>query len=120
MLAPKPTGAHRKVNPTPEEEAAAGAYRLESGQLYMPMLAFRSALARAATGRKLGRVALSGLVIGNVFAEDATVRTVDDHGDPITAYEVDIRRAACSPLRRGAPPCSAPAESLALAHRRTV
>lgn len=93
MLAEKPTGAHRQHIPSPEEEAEASVYRLpEGGQLFMPMLAFRSATLGAAKGRRLGKNYLTSLVAGNVFAEDVPAPLVDSEGAPIISYIVDSRR----------------------------
>lgn len=83
----------KKKIPTPEEEATAGVYRLPTGQLYMPNDAFRSALVRAGSGRKLGKTFVTTIVKGAVFSATDAVPLTHPDGTPITTWDIDVRRA---------------------------
>lgn len=98
MLAPKPTGVSVKTIPTPEDEAEAGAYRLkDSRQLYLPSMAFRSAIVGpggGASGRKIGKNSAAQRFSGGVFmVEDRCPLFHPKTKAPLTEYEVDVRRA---------------------------
>jgi hypothetical protein len=90
----------KKVIPTPEVEAEAGTYRLPSGQLYIPSISFRNALLGACTGKRIGKVAAAGIVAGSVFVPyEQTPLIEPGTGEPITTWEVDVRRAVV--MRQG-------------------
>jgi hypothetical protein len=85
--------------PPPDVEAAAGCYRLPTGEFGLPAVAFREALLRAAReypvpSRKRGRVVpVLSVFLGHVIAlPELTVLRDPDSGLPVTAYEIDIRR----------------------------
>jgi hypothetical protein len=85
--------------PPPDAEAAAGCYRLPTGEFGFPSVAFREALLRAAReypvpSRKRGRVApMLSVFLGHVIAlPELTVLRDPDSGLPLTEYKVDIRR----------------------------
>jgi hypothetical protein len=83
----------KKKIPTQEEEAAAGVYRLPSGQLYMPNDAFRSALVKAGSGRKIGKTFVTTIVKGAVFSATDAVPITSPDGTPITTWDsIDVRR----------------------------
>jgi hypothetical protein len=79
--------------PSPEEEAASGAYKLNGG-LGFTAASFRKAVITAAKGRKIGRLGLPGIITASVFE---TVEVLElyspDTGEQLTEYEIDIRGA---------------------------
>ncbi len=87
-----------KVIPSPEEEAEAGAYRMEDGQLYIKSESFVGSLVGkggGAANRKLGKSsAISRILAGVDF--DIEERCPLFHAQtnaPIDEYEIDTRRA---------------------------
>lgn len=58
------SGTTKKLKP--EEEAERGAYRLESGNLYVPSTAVKGCMLNSATNKKSGKIALKPLVAGGV------------------------------------------------------
>lgn len=99
MKKPGEDGAAKvKKLPTPEEEAKGLLYIDSKGQLFGPAMGFKSAIARAATGRKFGKVAAPGVVRGNVFCPIDVERVIllnPKTKKPLTDkdYTVDSRRA---------------------------
>jgi hypothetical protein len=94
MEAEAPRTMASKKTPTAEEEAEAGCYRMESGQLYMPTIAFRSAAITAATGLRTGRIYWSQVVSSSVQVVDMiTPLYHPGTKEPITSYETHICRA---------------------------
>jgi hypothetical protein len=83
----------RKKVPSPQDEAEAGAYRIDGGQLALPSFAFRGAVLSAAKGRKIGKTFATTLVKGAVFVDDGFFGLCDEGGAPLTEYEIDARRA---------------------------
>jgi len=83
----------RKSIPTIEVEAEGGAYRLPNGQLAIPTPAFRSCLASAAKGRRMGRTAATTVIRGAVFAADELTPLFAPDGTPAHDFEIDQRRA---------------------------
>ena len=83
--------------PAPEEAAKRGAYTLPDGSLCMPAAAVRNATLRAAVGRRAQeertkrKVSLMPLVSGAVLFADEFFPLVDEQGDPIREYNIDIR-----------------------------
>jgi hypothetical protein len=97
-------GMGRKKIPTPEEEAASKVYRLPSGQLYVPSLAFKACLLNAASGQKIGKRAARTVLAASVFEEgEVCPLYLPSSGEPIKEYEIDVRRAVvnkkCGVLR---------------------
>jgi hypothetical protein len=85
----------RKDIPSPEQEAAAGAYRLPDGQMGHPACAFRSAMLEACKGRRIGKWSAKTIMQGAVFnVPDQVLLPLEhpDTGKPLTEYEVDVRR----------------------------
>lgn len=84
----------RQSIPPPEEEAEAGAYRLEDGALGFPAAAFKKAVVSAAKGRKVGKLGLPGIVLASVFETTEYLPLIDPaSGDPLHDYVIDIRGA---------------------------
>lgn len=86
--------AGKKI-PTAEEEAEAGAYRLASGQLYLPATQFRSSLINGAKGRKFGKFFATALIKTSVFESGEMMECglVDpETREPLKDYEIDVRR----------------------------
>ncbi len=73
--------------PTPEEEAEIGAYRLPSGELYLPSEAVYGAIVRASGYYKIGRYSAKSAVAGSVKVRPLRIPLGTDE------YEVDIRTA---------------------------
>jgi hypothetical protein len=83
--------------PTPEKEAELGSYKLPDGSLCMPAASVRNALLKAA-GNKSGKSAIDGrkrkigpLLAGAVLFADEYFPLVDEGGNPIREYRLDIR-----------------------------
>ncbi len=90
----KATVAGRNI-PSAADEAENGAYRLSSGQLYIPAVAFRSAMIHASKGRKFGKVFARSLIASSVFEVGHSMFCPLVHprtGKKINEYEIDIRR----------------------------
>ena len=90
-----PTGAPApKKIPTPEAEAKAAAYQLESGQLYAKADWFKESLKNAAKGIRIGKVGALGILASTIFPTTDILPLFDpETGEPITDYEIDSRRA---------------------------
>jgi hypothetical protein len=90
-------GLGTKKIPTPEEEAAAKVYRLESGQLYVPAVAFRSSIigkGGGASGRKIGKMTANARVAAGVFTVETKCPLIHPKtGKPIKEYQINIMRA---------------------------
>lgn len=82
-----------KKIPSPADEAEAGAYRMASGQLYVPTIAFRSALLNAAKGLKINKKAASMIFAASVFVIEEYCPLFDAEGNPLHEYSIDSRRA---------------------------
>jgi hypothetical protein len=99
MLKARAAGKGRtnvKHIPEPDVEAEDGTYRLPDGTLYFPTLAFRRTAIDAGKGRRIGKVAASGVMTGSLFIAGDHLETVlldPKTDDPLDAYEVDVRRA---------------------------
>ena len=98
--------------PTPEKEAEEKVYRLDSGQLYIPAIAFRSSIigrGGGASGRKFGKYTANSRVAAGVSMVDGEDKCllVSPNGKPkpIKDYEIDIRRAVVNGagIRRARP-----------------
>lgn len=84
----------------PEEEAEAGLYVNSKKQYCLPAIAFRSALIKAVSNKKVGKKSASAIMSAAVFNADA--ETVDDEMipildkstmKPVKTYGIDSRRA---------------------------
>jgi hypothetical protein len=85
----------RKVIPTPEVEALGSLYRISTGELGHPAMAFRAAVLGGAKGRRIGKTAATTVVKGAVFAADEWATLCDPAtGDPLREgeHQVDARR----------------------------
>lgn len=91
MVAPA-AGVGQKRIPTPTDEAERGCYRLPSGQLYLPSIAFRASMLGAAKGRRIGKQAARGVLSGAMFTAALHVPLENEKGKPLTDYEVDVQR----------------------------
>jgi hypothetical protein len=88
--------------PTPEVEAERGTYRLPDGSLYFPSAAFRGALVSAGTGHRIGKRFATSVLKGAVFATaEAAPLTDPATGEPISTYQIDVRRAVPPGARGG-------------------
>jgi hypothetical protein len=87
-------GVGTKKIPTPEDEAEAGTYRTESGQLYLKSISFRSALLEACKGRRIGKIGAKAVLGGSVFNTDEICPLVDPKtGKPVKTYRINAMRA---------------------------
>lgn len=83
--------------PEPEEAARRAAYFLPDGSLCMPASAVRNAMLRAAIGRKAQeertkrKVVLMPLISGAVLFADDFFPLVDEQGNAVREYIIDIR-----------------------------
>ena len=78
----------------PEVEAEAAVYRNDEGEIIVPSIAFRAALFRAATNRKIGKLSAKSAVSGSIFPVEHQVRLIDAKtGKPITKYKIHSCRA---------------------------
>ncbi|KKN49330.1 hypothetical protein LCGC14_0644290 [marine sediment metagenome] len=85
---------HVKQIPTPEVEAEAAAYKLESGQLYAKADWFRESLKGGAKGHRIGKIGAPGILASTIFPTNDILPLSDpDTGKPITEYVIDSRRA---------------------------
>lgn len=78
----------------PEIEAEARLYRNERSELVVPTIAFRSALFRAGTSRKIGKVAAKTVIAGAVFPVEQECIILDAKSKkPRKDYEIHACRA---------------------------
>ena len=88
---------NKKFIPTPEQECEWSEYRLETGELYLPSHALFRALVEAGklfNDPNRPRATMTRVIAASVIHSDEegfVFMTTD--GEPITEYEVDIRRA---------------------------
>lgn len=93
-MRPAAEGPTVKRIPTPEDEAESGAYRLPTGQLYVPAMQLRSSLFNGAIGYKLGKRGAAQVMAGSVFlTTDVCPLRCPETKEPLTVYEVDTQRA---------------------------
>lgn len=91
-------GPKVKKLPTPEEEARGLLYIDSDGKLFGPAMGFKSAIATAGKGRKIGKAFVPALVRGNVFCPIEVERVTllnPKNKKPLSDkdYTVDSRRA---------------------------
>jgi hypothetical protein len=93
--------------PTPEDEAAAAAYRNGQGEFVHPTEAVRNAGLTACKGRKIApRVWAAGAFRAGIFVVEPYCVLLDpDSGEPLDSYTVDVRRVVIqrSGIIRGRP-----------------
>lgn len=90
---PKMKAAKDRI-PSPEVEAERGLYRLSDGSFGIPLIAFRSAIIKAASGRKVGKKSAASVIAPAIFADETLCQLLDPAtGTPLTTYELDRRRA---------------------------
>lgn len=90
----RPAGTMKvKTIPEPEEEAAQAVYRTLDGLYYGPAVGLRNALVDGASDMRIGRKSASKLLDRSVFVtHEECVLCDPDTGEPLTSYEVDLRR----------------------------
>jgi hypothetical protein len=96
----------RPKPPTPAEDAAARAYKLKDGQLYLPTEGFRKCILYACKGLRIGKTGAATVLKGAVFPAELEARMIHPKtGKPITEYEVDVRRVVIgkASIPRGRP-----------------
>lgn len=71
-----------------EDQAERSAYRDDDGNLVMPSMAFRAAMLRAATGRKIGKASAKSVVSASVFPSEQYCVLLSKTGKPIKNYKV--------------------------------
>lgn len=75
------------------DEAAAGLYRNERGEIFVPSIAFRSSMFRACTARKIGRLSAKTVVSASVFPVETECILIDvKKGKPIKDYKIHACR----------------------------
>lgn len=73
-----------------DEEAAASVYRTATGEFYHPSIAFRAAIFKACTGRKIGKMSAKTVVSASVFPAERHCILIDPETEkPLTEYEID-------------------------------
>src|SRR5690349_18496858 len=93
MRAAGEAGIGRKAIPTPEKEAAGGTYKTKDGHFYIPSVAFRNSMVAAGRGQRIAKFSAEKIAGASVFVTAEEAVLVDPHtGEPLTSYEVDIRR----------------------------
>jgi hypothetical protein len=92
--------AKQKRIPTPEEEAEGGTYRTAEGIIAVPAIAVRNAMITAAAAFKYKTRSWKGFVSHVEIRPAELLPLYDSHDEPVTTYEVDVRR--CVIKGRGA------------------
>jgi hypothetical protein len=78
----------------PAEDAEAGTYRTEKGDLYVPSIALRSCLINGCKGMKIGKLGAKTIIAGAVEITDLPCVLYEPKTrKPISTYEIDTRRA---------------------------
>lgn len=84
------TATKKKVSP--EEEAAASVYSLDTGQLFIPCLALRSSLWYGSAYQKLGKYSARSRIDAGVFViEEESPLVKPGTKKPIKEYDIDAR-----------------------------
>jgi hypothetical protein len=104
MHNPQGMSDEAKTIPKPAEEAERGAYRWLDGQLFIPATAVYGAICNGGSGLKYRNIPQTRYGSRKLLGASITPLAdgfglEDQDGEPITAYEVDVRRAL---LRNGA------------------
>ena len=86
-------GGAKKTIPTPRDEAESKAYRDTAGALVIPTAAFRAAILQAAAGFRINKQSARTILSGSLVLMPADVAPLLRDDAPITAYEIDTRRA---------------------------
>ena len=88
------TGPKTRKIPTPEEEAAAGAYRDDKGNFCIPSVAFRSAFLGGLRNKRVGKSSAISVFQAAVLTVDELTVLVDQKTrKPLKKYVIDSRRA---------------------------
>jgi hypothetical protein len=75
------------------EDAEASVYRNADGQIVHPSIAFRAAMFRACTGRKIGKMSAKTVVAASVFPVESECLLIDPVTEkPLTKYEINAAR----------------------------
>lgn len=91
--APGAGGTKSRI-PTPKAEAEEKCYRDDKGNLQIPAVAFRAALLRAGTGRKIGKMTAWSVYSASVFhVGDFCTLLNPSTNKPLKKYDIDTRRA---------------------------
>ncbi|MET0625736.1 MAG: hypothetical protein ABW250_22565 [Pyrinomonadaceae bacterium] len=85
--------SRQKKIPTPEEEAEGGTYRTAEGIIAVPAIAVRNAMITAAAGFKYKTRSWKGFVSHVEIRPAELLPLYDSHEEPVTSYEIDLRRA---------------------------
>lgn len=103
----KGKGVAVKTIPPAAEEAEAAAYRMEDGNLGLPVDMIRMSLLEGCLGRRIGKMSAQRVIAASVMPlELAMVPLIHpDTGEPISEYKVDIRRVVVQKngIRRARP-----------------
>jgi hypothetical protein len=104
MMDPEPATATAKRKPTPTDEAEKAAYRLPSGQLYLPGSSFRGAMVDGVKGRRFSgsKVGANTLLKGTVFvplSDEFYPLYHPETLEPLHDYEIDSRTAVVQRAR---------------------
>lgn len=84
--------ASTKKKISPEEEAALGIYANDSGQLFVPSIAFRSSLWNGSSYQKIGKHSARSRIDAGVFVvEEECPICYPETEDPVSSYEIDSR-----------------------------
>jgi hypothetical protein len=76
-----------------EDQAERSTYRDEDGNLVMPSMAFRAAMLKAATGRKIGKASAKSIVSASIFPSEQHCVLLGKTGKPLTTYKIHRCRA---------------------------
>lgn len=94
MQAAKKDSLKGKPSYIPEEEAEAAVYRNERHEIVVPSAGFRSAMFRAATGRKIGKMAANTVISAAVFPVETYCILLGIRSEkPIKDYKIHSCRA---------------------------
>ena len=94
--------SRQKRVPTPEEEAEGGTYRTAEGVIAVPAIAVRNAMITAAAGFKYKTRSWKGFVSHIEIRPAELLALYDSQQQPVTSYEIDLRRAVIKGRGAGA------------------
>jgi hypothetical protein len=95
-----PQATRGKVIPTSEEEAEAGLYRADNGNLYIPAVGVRNSMLQGAVGTLIARRGLKAILAGLVLLYVERFPILNGNREPLTTYsDIDSRR--CVVQRQG-------------------
>jgi len=95
VMGPKPKGMNTKNIPAPEVEAKANCYfdKNDGKSLVFPATGVRSCILSGGKYLKIGKFSAPGVLSAALKIVEEWFWLVDQDGDRLTEYEVDIRRA---------------------------